>query len=86
MVLRESINDRPRQLDRGETSKVANDAAIETFSAEIEAEVQEEIENGVHDHKIRFRHQYVNPPRSIAVSLGWKSGVSLVYLMRRPKT
>ena len=35
---------------------------------------------------IQLRHQYVNPPRSITVSLGWKSGVSLLYLMRRPKT
>ena len=49
--LREDINDQLRRLDRGEGTKLADDAAMETFLANIESEVQEEIENGVRHRK-----------------------------------
>jgi putative addiction module CopG family antidote len=44
--LRENINDQLRRLDRGEGTKLADDAALETFFAEIEAEVQSEFTGG----------------------------------------
>ena len=44
--LREDINDQLRRLDRGEGTKLADDAAMETFLAEIEVEVQREFPGG----------------------------------------
>lgn len=44
--LREDINDQLRRLDNGEGTKLADDAALETFFAEIENEVQCEFANG----------------------------------------
>jgi putative addiction module CopG family antidote len=44
--LREDINDQLRRLDRGEGTKLADDAAMNAFLAEIEAEVQKEFAGG----------------------------------------
>ena len=44
--LREDINDQLRRLDRGEGTRLADDAAMETFFAAIEAEVHEEFARG----------------------------------------
>lgn len=41
--LREEINDQLRRLDRGEGTALVDDAALEKFFAEIEAEVQAEF-------------------------------------------
>jgi hypothetical protein len=44
--LRESVNDQLRRLHCGEGTKLADDAALEAFLAEIEAEVQQECAGG----------------------------------------
>lgn len=44
--LREEIGDQLERLDRGEGTKLADDAAMEAFLAEIEAEVQSEFTGG----------------------------------------
>jgi hypothetical protein len=49
--LGEDIADQLRRLACGEGTKLADDAAMEAFLAEIEAEVQDEIARGDHCHE-----------------------------------